>query len=242
MEIRFHSILQLRNDPLSKYFTQFHSPLVKRINVPDHALSKYSVLVESDQLTQRLGSERFQKNRVRWAIAFEDAMRNQPIRRTLGFHLLRRLSKCQRLSLGKDVGQKHVVVAADWIQRFGKRNKVARNDPGTLMNQLVERMLPIGSWFSPVDRAGWPGHLSAFDGDVLSVAFHGQLLKISGKSFEVLLIGQNSNGFRAEKVVVPDGEQPHQHGEVLLKRGSAKMFVHLMETAQHGAEIFRSDG
>ena len=44
-------------------------------------------------------------------------------------------------------------MASERIQRLGERNEVARDQPRSLMDQLIERVLPVGSWFAPVDRA-----------------------------------------------------------------------------------------
>ena len=40
------------------------------------------------------------------------------------------------------------------IERLGEGDEVARDEPGSLMNQLIERVLPVGSRLAPVDRTG----------------------------------------------------------------------------------------
>ena len=40
---------------------------------------------------------------------------------------------------------------------------------------------------------------------MLAVALHGQLLEVGREALEVLLVGQDGDGLRAEEVVVPDG-------------------------------------
>src|SRR5438093_245846 len=49
------------------------------------------------------------------------------------------------------------MMPANRIQRLGKCNEVARDEPCPLMDQLVERLLPVCSRFSPVDGAGIVG-------------------------------------------------------------------------------------
>ena len=44
------------------------------------------------------------------------------------------------------------MVIAQRIQRLTKSNEVARNEFGSLMEQLVERVLTIGAGLSPNDR------------------------------------------------------------------------------------------
>ena len=77
---------------------------------------------------------------------------------------------------------------------------------------------------------------------MLAVTLHGELLEIGGKALQILLVGQHGDGLGAEEVVVPDAKQTHQHRQIALERRGAEMLVHLMEAAQHGAEIVRADG
>ena len=77
---------------------------------------------------------------------------------------------------------------------------------------------------------------------MLAVALHRQLLQIRRKSLQVLLVGQDSHGLRAEEIVVPDGQQAHEHRQVALERSRAEVLVHLVEAVEHGAEVLRPDG
>src|SRR5580700_4687913 len=95
------------------------------------------------------------------------------------------------------------------IDRMDEGDEVARDEPGALMNQLVERVLAVGAWFAPIDRTGLVRYLLSVKRDMLAVAFHGQLLEVRRKAFEVLFVGQNSDGLSAKKVVVPDRQKTH---------------------------------
>ena len=77
------------------------------------------------------------------------------------------------------------------VQRLAEADEVTWNQAGALVDQLIERMLPIGARLAPVDRAGFIVHRSAFQRHVLAVALHGQLLQVGGKPFQVLLVGQH---------------------------------------------------
>ena len=77
---------------------------------------------------------------------------------------------------------------------------------------------------------------------MLAVALHRQLLQIGGKALQILLVGQHGDGLRAEEIVVPDGQQAHQHRQVLLEWRGAEVLVHLVEAGEHRAEIVRADG
>ena len=154
LQRRLRRALKLRNDALRQHLAQFHAPLVERVDLPDGALREHAVLVERDQLAQRFRREPVGEDGVRRAIAFEHAVRHKPIRRALRLHLLRRLAERQRLALREDVGQQHVVMAAQRIERLAKGDEVAGNQPRALMDQLIERMLAVGSRLAPVNRTG----------------------------------------------------------------------------------------
>src|SRR5215469_5606860 len=97
------------------------------------------------------------------------------------------------------------------------------------MDELVEGVLTIGSGLTPEDRSCLVIHLGSLEGNVLAVALHRQLLEISGKTLQVLLVGKNSDRLRAEKIIVPDAQKSHQDGQVAVEWSGAKMFVHLVE-------------
>ena len=77
---------------------------------------------------------------------------------------------------------------------------------------------------------------------MFAVALHRQLLQIGRESLQVLLVRQHRDGLGAEEIVVPDGQQAHEHRQVALERRGAEVLVHLVEAVQHGAEIVRADG
>ena len=109
------------------------------------------------------------------------------------------------------------------------------------MNQLIERMLAVGAGFAPVNRPGLVIHIFAVERDVLAIALHRQLLKICGKAFQVLFVGQNRHRLRAKKVVIPNRQESHEHRQVFLERRVAEMLVHFMKASEHRAEIVRSN-
>ena len=111
-ELGFRFAFEFRDDALGQHLAQFDAPLVERVDVPDHALGEDGVLVERDELAERLRREPLGEDRVRRAVALEDAVGHEPIRRAFGLHLLGRLAERQRLGLREDVRQQHVVVPA----------------------------------------------------------------------------------------------------------------------------------
>src|SRR5918992_5874561 len=160
------------------------------------------MLVERDKLAEGFRREPFGENRIRRAIALEDSMRHEPIRRALSFDLFGRLTEGQRFALSEDVRQQHIVMPAKRVERLVESDEVAWNESRSLMNQLVERVLAVCAGLAPVDRPGVVGDVVAINGDVFAIALHSQLLQIGWKSLQVLLVGQDRNRLGAEEVVV----------------------------------------
>src|SRR5208282_4550394 len=150
----FRFALDLRNDPLRQHFPQLDAPLIKRVDAPDRALGKNGVFVKSDQRAEDFRCQALCQNRVRRTIALKHAVGNQPLGRSFRLHLLRSLAERQGLGLRTDIGNQHVVVPAQWIERLGKTDEVAGNQPRSLMDQLVEGVLTVGSRLAPVNRTG----------------------------------------------------------------------------------------
>ena len=105
LEIRLCFGLNLGNDALSQNLSQFHSPLIEGINLPDSSLNKDAVLVQCNQIAQRRWSQLTQQDRVGGPIAFEGAMRRKPSWCAVGLDLLRSLAKSQCLSLRENICQ-----------------------------------------------------------------------------------------------------------------------------------------
>ena len=117
-------------------------------------LHEHAMFVEGDELAERVWREFLDEDHVRRPVALENPVRNEPLRRPFGLDFFGRLAERQRFGLREDVGQEHLVVAAQRIERLDKRDEVAGDEPRALMDQLIEGMLAIGARFAPVDRAG----------------------------------------------------------------------------------------
>ncbi|VTR70981.1 conserved hypothetical protein [Desulfosarcina cetonica] len=234
--------LQLGGGPLGQDLAQFHAPLIEGIDVPDGALGEHAVLVERHQHSQGLRRQAFDQEGVAGAVALEDPVRREPVRRTLGFDVLQGLAESQGLALGKKVGHQKIVVLALWVQALAEPDEVARDQPGSLVDQLVERMLAVGAGFAPIDRGGLVADAFAVQGDALAIAFHGQLLEVGRKAVEILVVGQHRHRGRLQEIGVPDGQKPHEYGQVFGKGRPAEMHVHLMKAGQHLPEALGPDG
>ena len=133
-------------------------------------------------------------------------------------------------------------MVAERVQRPAEADEVARDQFGSLVDELVERVLAVGAWLAPVDGSRLVVDDRAVQRDVLAVALHGQLLEIGREAFEVLVVRQDRNRLGAEEVVVPDGEQPHEHRQVLVEWSGTEVLVHGAEAGEHGAKVFGANG
>src|SRR5689334_9769569 len=99
------------------------------------------------------------------------------------------------------------MMVAQRIQRSGGGQKVARNEFGPLMDQLVKRMLTVGSRLTPDHRPCAVIDRLAVSGNALAVALHVALLEISREARHILVIRQYRLSLCAEEIVIPDADQ-----------------------------------
>ena len=84
--------------------------------------------------------------------------------------------------------------------------------------------------------------MGAIEFHMLAVALHGELLEVGGEAFQVLVVGQDGDGLCAVEVVIPQGQEAVEDGDVLLERRGAEVLVHRMESGEHFAEVVRAEG
>src|ERR1700720_1137623 len=126
-------------------------------------------------------------------------------------------------------------------ERPTEADEIAGNKFGTLMDQLIERMLTIGARLAPDNRAGLIVHRPAFEIHMFAVALHLQLLQIGWKAREGCRIGHDSNCLRREEIIIPNSKQSEQDRQVYAKRRGTKMRIHRVKAGEHVAEVFRAD-
>mmetsp|Transcript_16392 Transcript_16392/g.37595 ORF Transcript_16392/g.37595 Transcript_16392/m.37595 type:complete len:276 (+) Transcript_16392:412-1239(+) len=158
------------------------------------------------------------------------------------------------LSKGKGLGLRKVVrhedgvvigrgtnVLGDIVLGLAGGQEIARDEFGSLVDQLVEGVLSVGSGFSPNNRSGLAVNLFSVLGDVLSVGFHVTLLEVGRESVHVLVVRQNGTGFAVVKVVVPDSEHTKCEGNVLLWWAVHEVVVHGVGTGVHLHPVVETD-
>src|SRR5262249_10813903 len=115
-ELGLRLVLKFWDNALRQHLAEFHTPLVKRIDVPNDALSEDRVFVKGNELTERFRCQPPGKNRVRRPVTLEDTMRHEPIRRPFGLHFLLCLTERERLGLSEDICQEYVVMPPERIE------------------------------------------------------------------------------------------------------------------------------
>src|SRR3990170_1235112 len=99
------------------------------------------------------------------------------------------------------------MVISQRILADSRSDKITRDHFCSLMDELVERVLSVGTRLTPDDRTCLIHNGNAVSVNRLSIALHVSLLKISGKPVQVLVVRQNCFGCCAKKIVVPHADQ-----------------------------------
>src|SRR5208282_6794988 len=102
-------------------------------------------------------------------------------------------------------------------------------------------MLAVSAGLAPDDGAGGIIDGMAVAVGALAVGFHVSLLKIGGKTMQILIVGKDGLGLSAEEIVVPDAHDAEDRGEILFQRGRAEMFVHGVSAGEQLLEIIHAD-
>src|ERR1700722_12182967 len=96
-------VCQLRCDFLCQDLSEFHSPLVEAVDVPNDTLGKDAMLIKRNEVAQYFGCQAIRKDRICRAIALKGAMGNKPCGCSFGFHLVVSLAECQRFRLREEI-------------------------------------------------------------------------------------------------------------------------------------------
>jgi hypothetical protein len=83
------------------------------------------------------------------------------------------------------------MMITDSIVTIYRRNKITGDHDSALVDQLVKRMLSVCARLAPDYRACQVVHSCPVSVDTLAITFHITLLKIGGKTVQVLVIWKN---------------------------------------------------
>ena len=139
---------QLPLDIQSELLAEFHSPLIKAINVPDKALDRRPVLVQGQELTTGVGREFGQEQTQTRPVPLEHLVTGQSRGHAFGPDFVHRLARGQGVGLGKEIRHELVVrtqtltIQLIVVLTLDKTNKLAGHRL-THVQQLVKGMLTI---------------------------------------------------------------------------------------------------
>src|SRR5579859_5851629 len=103
MQVWVGLALEFGDDALRQRLAQLNTPLVEGVDLPDGALRKDAVLVEGNKLAQNRGSEAVDEDYVGRSVAFEHAMRHQPVGRAFVLHLFGGLPEGEGFGLRENI-------------------------------------------------------------------------------------------------------------------------------------------
>ncbi|BAP69943.1 hypothetical protein F503 02726 [Kluyveromyces marxianus] len=97
------TIIQFLTNNLGQHLTQFDTPLVERVDVPDSTFGESDVFVVSNQGTQSSWSDLLSQDRSSWSVTRENLVWNQASSSTFRLDLFFVLTDHQSLCLSKEV-------------------------------------------------------------------------------------------------------------------------------------------
>ncbi len=116
-------------------------------------------------------------------------------------------------------------------------DEISGDQLGTLVDELVESMLSVGSSLTPDDGSRLVVDALRVLGDEFTVGFHVTLLEVIGELVHVLIVRQDGLGLSTEEVDVPDADQSQQGRQVLLERGVLEVEIHLVSSEQSCSKL-----
>ena len=132
-------------------------------------------------------------------------------------------------------------MVADRIVRLAETDEVAWYQMRSLMDQLVEAVLPVRAGLAPLDRACRMRDALAVAVYGLAVGFHVHLLQICRETAQVLVVRQHRVRLRAVCVRVKYPQKRKYDRQVALEARRAEVLVHLPVAFEEAREVPRAD-
>ena len=139
-----------------KDFAQLNAFLIETVDIPDKALEHYFVFIVSQKSTQNGRGDRFANNNAGGTFAVETLV-----------GVLVCLADSKGYDLGCNIGIQLLLAGAVFDHNVLssltvlKSDELQWNDIGSLMKQLIEGMLSVGTGLTEDDRTGRIGNLLA---------------------------------------------------------------------------------
>ena len=144
--------------------------------------------------------------------------------------------------LGQHIRQQHGVVPGQRVVGGFNRHKLDRYYVCALVQHLKIGVLAVGAGLAPEHWRRPKGHSLATGVDPLAVAFHLQLLQVSGVTLQGAVVRCDRPAGKTVKVAVPHIKQAQLHWQVGLQRCRAKVLIHVVRTGQERSEPIGANG
>src|SRR5690606_17948553 len=79
MGLNLFIVFQFRQDFFGQNLSQFHTPLIKAVNIPYHPLGEYFMLIHSHQGSKGKWIKLLYQNGICRPVSFKNLMRGQPL-------------------------------------------------------------------------------------------------------------------------------------------------------------------
>ena len=149
-----------------------------------------------------------------------------------------RPSHAEGFGLGDGIGQQQAVHVRIGALRLPRRNEFDRMDVRTLVKQLVESVLPIGSGLSPDHGMGGPANRTSVPTHRFAIGFHLRLLEVGGHAMQGLSIGQHHPALHPERIHIPDFNQRQVQRHIGLRVRGLEVAIHGPGPVEQSAEGF----
>ena len=103
-------------------------------------------------------------------------------------------------------------------------------------------MLGVVARLAPHDRRGDPFNGLTVLGDGLAVALHLELLEVSWKALQPIVVRQHGVRRQIQEADVLDIHETDERGQVGVPGGGPEMLVHFVAAGQEAIEILLPDG
>ena len=122
--------------------------------------------------------------------------------------------------------------------RLDGRQKITRNQTRPLMDQLIKRMLPIGTCSTPDDLPRFIVYRLSITINRLAITLHETLLQKTSQLIHVLIIGEDTLRMSTKKIGIPYTNHAQQNRNIFIKWRLPKMHIHIMHPLEHLLKIF----
>src|SRR5438067_2521141 len=120
-------------------------------------------------------------------VALKSTMRYLEVWHAVSRDLLGSLPKRKGFRLRKEICHQQVMVSPKRIQRLVEADEIAGYQLGSLVNELIEGMLPVGSWLPPDNRTSLIIDRMPLQIYMFAVALHIKLLQVRRQTTKIVI-------------------------------------------------------